>query len=345
MKYRFLAGLGLLVAAAVAMYAYEKYFQPTEVIKVTGYIGGSKVNLLKDAEVTKLLGSKYGLEVHYTLMSSHEQLHEIPPPYDFLWPGTEIEIDAYRKAHGAQAKYGSLLLSPMVLYSWQPIVDAFVKVGLVEKRADGVYYAPLDRLVPVLLDQKTPWPQGESAGPHVAVFTTDPVQANSGEFFAALLAKERQQQRGGTFDESFGEVKAYFDSLGYKPPITLDLFKQCVAKGQGACPIFAAYESQLPDFVEAEHLECKALGSLQLIYLTPTVWVTHPLIAVTPAGEKLLQALRDPEIQRIAVEKYGFRSVLGQLHGAPCFPVATNVVTLPLPTEPEMNRLNEYLAR
>jgi len=45
------------------MYAYEKYFQPTEVIKVTGYIGGSKVNLLKDAEVTKLLGSKYGLEV------------------------------------------------------------------------------------------------------------------------------------------------------------------------------------------------------------------------------------------------------------------------------------------
>ena len=69
------------------------------------------------------------------------------------------------------------------------------------------------------------------------------------------------------------------------------------------------YENQLVEFV-LQHPEHAPLikQQIRILYPRPTVWSNHPMIALTPNGERLLQAMKDPEIQRIAWERHGFRS-------------------------------------
>ena len=45
-----------------------------------------------------------------------------------------------------------------------------------------------------------------------------------------------------------------------------------------------------------------------ILYPSPTSWNSHCFAAFTENGKKLLEAYNDEEIQRIAWEKYGFRT-------------------------------------
>ena len=45
-----------------------------------------------------------------------------------------------------------------------------------------------------------------------------------------------------------------------------------------------------------------------MICPTPMVWSSHIYIAIDEAGEAGIDALLDPEIQRLAWEKHGFRT-------------------------------------
>jgi hypothetical protein len=345
MKFRFIGGLALLVAAAAVLVAYPKWFlaPPTEI--VTGYVGGSKANLLDNQKVKDILRERYQLEVKYSTLGGRESVSAITDSYDFLWPGTDLAVEDYKASHGGKAKYDSILLSPIVMYTWEPVARRLTEAGLVARRADGTYYANMSSFVPALLEERIQPPEGQTGGNPVAVFTSDPTQSNSGQVFAALLAQILQDQNGGTFEQAFPLVKAYIDNLGFKPPRTSDLFKQCIGKGMGACPIFVAYESLLPDFVEENHIACTELEPLKAIYPEPTIWATHPLIAATPGGEKLLLALQDPEIQKIAAEAHGFRSILGKAPPNTCIKSAETVSAMPLPTKPEMDQLTAYLSQ
>ena len=42
---------------------------------------------------------------------------------------------------------------------------------------------------------------------------------------------------------------------------------------------------------------------MRIIYPRPTVWVSHPLIALTPSGKALIKALKDQEIQDDRLEE------------------------------------------
>ena len=345
MKHRFWIGIALLAGAAAVLAIAPAWLNPPAVMRVTGYIGGSKANLLNDPQVQAVLREKYRLDVTYATLGGRELLSAIEEPYDFLWPGTELSVEDYKLSHGGKARSDSLLLSPVVLYSWKPIAEALNQAGLIEKKSDGVYYADMSKFVPALLAGRLPWPRGQGDGHALAVFTSDPTQSNSGQVFAAMLAKTVQGQGERRFEAAFPAVRAYLDALGFKPVKTSDLFKQCVGKGMGACPVFVAYESLLPDFIAAFGVDCKDLESFTVIYPVPTIWATHPLIAATPRGEQLLVALRDPEIQRLAVEKHGFRSVLGRAQPRGCIAAAASVSAMPLPTKAEMDRLNDDLDR
>ena len=57
----------------------------------------------------------------------------------------------------------------------------------------------------------------------------------------------------------------------------------------------------------------------------PTVWSSHPFIARTSDGKRLLEALKDPEIQEIAWTQHGFRSGLG----ATSDPSAVGIASIP----------------
>jgi hypothetical protein len=50
--------------------------------------------------------------------------------------------------------------------------------------------------------------------------------------------------------------------------------------------------------------------NVRTLYPKPTVWTSQPLLALTPGGQRLMTALRDPEIQRLGWEHHGFRTAV-----------------------------------
>ncbi|MGV9415836.1 hypothetical protein ACWDOP_38570, partial [Nocardia sp. NPDC003693] len=71
------------------------------------------------------------------------------------------------------------------------------------------------------------------------------------------------------------------------------------------------------------------LAGTRMLYPDPTLFNSNPVLALTPEAQQLITALQDPEIQRIAWQRYGFRSAT-QL-GAPN---AADFARIPLAAQP-----------
>ena len=54
----------------------------------------------------------------------------------------------------------------------------------------------------------------------------------------------------------------------------------------------------------------KVKDKMRILYPVPTVWSSHPFISLSARASKLMEALKDPEIQKIAWEQHGFRTGL-----------------------------------
>jgi hypothetical protein len=134
-------------------------------------------------------------------------------------------------------------------------------------------------------------------------------------------------------------VKHFFSRLGYLQQSSSDLFAQYLQQGMGSYPLIVGYEAQLIEFgLENPQYRDKLQNEIITLYPRPTVWSSHPLIALTANGEKLLTALQDQEIQRLAWEKHGFRSgIVGvqndpkrlSVRGVPA--TIENVIPMPRP--------------
>ena len=145
----------------------------------------------------------------------------------------------------------------------------------------------------------------------VAVNTTDPVRSNSGNMFAGLLANVLCGEVADeeNVDAILPRLRAIFEKLGYMEASSSDLFDQFLKTGMGAKPIIAAYENQLLEFAVENPEDWEQLkDDIVMIYPTPTVWSSHIYIAMDEAGTAGIDALLDPEIQRLAWEKHGFRT-------------------------------------
>lgn len=71
----------------------------------------------------------------------------------------------------------------------------------------------------------------------------------------------------------------------------------------------AGYESQLLEFAYENPDDWKELkDDIVMLYPDPTVWSSHVFIALDDAGAKGIDALLDPDIQKLAWEKHGFRT-------------------------------------
>ena len=109
-----------------------------------------------------------------------------------------------------------------------------------------------------------------------------------------------------------------------------------------------AYESQLIDFVNQNKISCEQIKAIRVVYPSPTVWASHPFIAESAKGERLLEALKDREIQRLGWERHGFRTGLGQgkVSSQPmsCISMpATITSVIPLPRPDIMDHMIQYL--
>jgi len=69
------------------------------------------------------------------------------------------------------------------------------------------------------------------------------------------------------------------------------------------------YEKSIIDFANSSKDAFNQVkDDIRIIYPKPTIWNSHCFAAFSENGQKLYEALNDPEIGQIAWEKYGFRT-------------------------------------
>jgi hypothetical protein len=320
-------GAAILVAVILTVIAVRAFGAgepgPDEdLIVVDGYGGPLKYNFLTDPQVAAILAERYGLTVDLTPIGSIAMLGKacdgsLKETDDFLWAGDQSTLDIYRGCGGAEVGADNVYLSPLVIYSWTEIVDALVAAGIATAQADGTYTIDAARLVEFLMGGGT-FDQLGLTKYHgeILVHTSDPGKSNSGFLFAGLLANILNGGKvvtATTVDPLLPDVAAYFHRLGFMEETSGELFAQFMMTGPGAKPMLVGYESQVSEFlVSYPTYRDQVVREVRLLYPQPTIWATHPLIARTDHGELLLNALKDPDIQRLAWERHGQRpGVLG----------------------------------
>jgi hypothetical protein len=323
-----------------------------EAVTLHGKIGGEKAGFADDPQIASAL-AKYRITLEARKAGSVEMVRESTAGVDFLWPASQVNVeDFHSAAGGTPAQAEEVFHSPLVFYSWDIITDVLMTNGIVQKQGEIYYLTGLAKLI-ALVEQRKKWADlGLSQFySSILIHTTDPARSNSGNTWAALLASTYNDGEVLTADKLevvLPKVKALFDRVGFMESSSGTLFDKFLKQGAGAYPIIVAYENQLLEFA-AEHPELiePVRRKLRILYPRPTIWASHPLIALNANGKRLIAALQDPQVQRLAWERHGFRSgLMGAIQVAhlPLAGVpATIDAVLPMPNLAVWARLTETL--
>jgi len=319
-------------------------------------VGGEKIGCLKDPDVVKILLDDYHLQLSPEKEGSVEMVQEPTTGYDAIWPASEFCKQLFEeRARGAGTtgyKTADVFSSPLVVMSWPLITDALQRRGIISVREGTLYISDMPRLLK-LIEERARWKDVDSSLAMiygtVNVKSTDPTRSNSGSMFMGLLAN---LMNGGEpcpadqIDKFLPRIRAVSDRMGLKETSSGDIFQHFMSQGVGAYPMMVVYENQF--------LEALALGQdnlraqVRVLYPEPTVWASHPFIALTANGRRLLDALQDPRLQKIMWESHGFRSATpGAMNDAQVFKVRgvpqQIVSAMPTPDWQAMQRITEGL--
>lgn len=323
---RFFAGLAILVAVLVVA-GYLVIRQQAQAATVTiSCVGGSeKTDFMRDPEVVELLEDRYGLTVEWQSMGSYDQVlmptDEIRQRgWDCLWPSSASAQHVFESKHPGEFddyRAETVLQSPEVVYAGPQGTDALVRAGLVEQR-NGTHYIVDTRAV--LLDhtlQGKTWQDlaaGNLQGP-INISSTDPVKSNSGFTLAQLeltMVATPDASRPPTLEEAraaLPTMRQLYDSQGLQATTSDNGFRQWLTQGgEFQSPLYAGYENQVIQQVRTGPNSEAVLKDVRILYPEPTIYSDHPVLALNGDAAKLIEALKDEDLQRLAWQKYGFRS-------------------------------------
>ncbi|WP_432651238.1 hypothetical protein [Huintestinicola sp.] len=311
MKAKIIGAVILIVVIACAA-GYYFYGKAVDVTVINGYLGGEKIGIMEDEQITDILAKKYHIAFDYSRAGSLDMVTADQSGRDYLFPSSRTALEYYKEQHGEPVSDEIIFNTPIVLYSHKAVAEALMTDGTVTL-SEGVYYADMKKLT----DKITSGVSWAEAGlpelyGNVSVDTTDPVRSNSGNMFAALLANVLCG--GKTADEEsvkeiMPQLKSIFADLGYMETSSSDLFNQFIRTGIGAKPIIAGYENQLLEYAAENPEQYKKIAEdIVIIYPTPTLWSTHIYIALDETGKQGAAALCDEKVQQLAWEKHGFRT-------------------------------------
>ncbi|MCI5150904.1 MAG: hypothetical protein D3916_16225 [Candidatus Electrothrix sp. MAN1_4] len=298
-------------------------------ITVTGKAGSEKIAFLQSKKMQEIF-EDHGLQVNARKAGSVEMVRETSGQ-DFLWPASQVNVEFFTSSGGRSLASENIFNSPIVLYSWDIVTEALVQNGIVQHKEGVNYIVDLPKLL-TLITNHTSWKDIglDKLYGKMIIRTTDPTKSNSGNMFAALVANTLNNGEvvtAGTIDSVLPEVKKLYARLGHMEHSSAILFNMFLQQGVGAYPLIVGYENQLVEY-SLEHKEALELlrKRVRILYPVPTIWSTHPFIALTEHGKKVIQALKSPEAQELAWEQHGFRS---GLMGVENDPSVLDVVGLP----------------
>jgi hypothetical protein len=222
-----------------------------------------------------------------------------------------------------------MLNTPIVVYTWQPVVDGLIKSGLVTV-TDGYHQLDLKALLDAIL-AGTDWSKlgVVTLYGRARIVSTDPNRSNSGFMFSGLALSLFSGNVATSDDlaQYGGKVQSIFRNMGFKSPSSGKLFDQYLAGGLGGEPMIVGYENQLVEWALADadrwsRIQSGPGAKPVVLYPRPTVYSAHPLIVVDEMAERLIEALASARLRELAWTKHGFRGPLGTATGDTKGPIA-----------------------
>ena len=325
-------GLGILVILVLIIIGIKFFSTNGESIiesnLKTVYVatGGGKENFLADDEVNKIMKKKYGLNVIYDSWSNGKLIknplvREDGTKYDVMFCSDQRFYDYYKLApdttKGESARYtvqkgGLTLNTPIVIYSWDTVVDALIEQKIVTEK-DGVYYiTDMPKLISYILEGKKWKDIGvDMLYGSINIDSTDPVTSSPGATYYGLLLSIMCD--GEITDEAVAEnlpkLKEFYTKSGYMNNTPADLFELYLKTGVGGKPMIVDYEKSVIDFANSNPDGWEQVkDKMRILYPTPTIWNSHCIASFDEAGDEYYEAYEDKEMQQIAWSKYGFRT-------------------------------------
>lgn len=325
-------GLGILVILVLIIIGIKFFSTNGESIMEsnlkTVYVAtdGGKENFLADEEVNKIMKKKYGLNVIYDSWSNGKLIknplvREDGTKYDVMFCSDQRFYDYYKLApdttKGEAARYtvqkgGLTLNTPIVIYSWDTVVDALIEQKIVTEK-DGVYYiTDMPKLISYILEGKKWKDIGvDMLYGSINIDSTDPVTSSPGATYYGLLLSIMCD--GEITDEAVAEnlpkLKEFYTKSGYMNNTPADLFELYLKTGVGGKPMIVDYEKSVIDFANSNPDGWEQVkDKMRILYPTPTIWNSHCIASFDEAGDEYYEAYEDKEIQQIAWSKYGFRT-------------------------------------
>lgn len=290
--------------------------KPPEMVTVEAFVGGEKIPFLHNPEVNHILEHRYGIRLNAVKAGSIEMVTSLSPRgKDALWPSNRIAVSLFKNQGGQYLAEENIFNSPIVFHTFALVAKALEDHHYISSRDNILYATDMDGLMRTIQagqewkDIGLPQLYGR-----IAIASTDPKLSNSGNIFAGLLAN---LFNGGhvvtepALNQVLPRLVTYFSQRGYMEHSSGDIFRTFINTGPGSKPIIVGYENQLVEFALKNEKYLDYLKEkIRVIYPVPTIWSSHPLMALTPNGKRLINALKDDEIQAMAWERHGFRSGL-----------------------------------
>ncbi len=323
---KFGIGLGILVVVIIAGIFISRFVSADKSQTVVGAVGGGKENFLKDEEVIRILKEKYNLTVRTDAWSNNKLIvDEVKyddngdkKTYDFIFFSDERFYEYYKNpAKGNEVPRersvagGIVLNTPIVIYSWDKVCDALISENIVTEN-NGVYYiSDMQKLIDYIIEGKT-WADigmPEIYG-KINITSPDPITSSPGTTYYGLLASimnkgyvDTNQVQGIST-----QLKNFYGYSGFMSNTPADIFDLYLRTGMGAKPMIVDYEKSMIEFANLNPEGYNQVKDrIRILYPAPTIWNSHCITALSEGGQKYLQAMSDPEIQKIAWMKYGFR--------------------------------------
>lgn len=332
-------GVIAFVAVVVIGIVISSLMKPKDkAVTITGAVGGGKENFLADPEVLKILHDKYNINLKVDNWSNNKLIKDSietkdGKAYDFVFFSDERFYEYYKKPAAQDEaprlkvlKSQIVLSTPIVVYSWDSICDTLISKGIVKKVGDTYYIEDMPKVLSYI-ESNTKWSDIgiKDIYGKINIASTDPVTSSPGATYYGLLASIMNE---GYVDESninsvLPKLKDFYRLSGFMNNTPADLFDLYLRMGKGAYPMIVDYEKSIIDFANNNPDGFnKVKDKIRILYPNPTIWNSHCIMSFSEEGTTYVDALADPEIQKIAWERYGFRTgVVGGEYDVKAVPV------------------------
>ena len=288
--------------------------------------GGGKENFISDEEVVDIMKKKYNLNVVYDSWSNGKLIknpltREDGSGYDVMFASDQRFYDYYKLApdeskgeakRNTVLKGGLTLNTPIVIYSWDTVVDALIKENIVTQKDNVYYITDMNKLISYILEGKKWSDIGiDTLYGSINIDSTDPVTSSPGATYYGLLLLImcNGNVTEETANENLSKLKEFYIKSGYMNNTPADLFELYLKTGMGGKPMIVDYEKSVIDFANSNPDGWNQVkDKIRILYPTPTIWNSHCIATFTEAGNEYYDAYNDKEIQQIAWSKYGFRT-------------------------------------